>query len=251
MALIHSLEETGNKLFKYRGQIPLILFLIGLPFIYFNDEINIYVLSREKLYWTLTAICILFSFYGQYIRAVAIGTSAKHTSGRNTKEQVADSLNTTGIYSTVRHPLYLGNYFMWLGIFCYTFNPYFIVIASLLFWIYYERIMFAEERFLEGKFGNDYLEWSKKVPAFIPSSKNKIKNQIPFSMKTILRREYSGVTAVIISFVFIDIIRDFSLMGEFKVNYWYLGVIGGGLMISLVLRTLKHHTSLLNEEDRS
>jgi protein-S-isoprenylcysteine O-methyltransferase Ste14 len=251
MALIHSLQENGNKLFKYRGQMPLILFLIGIPFIYFNDEINIYILSRENLYWVITVICILLSFYGQYVRAVAIGTSAKHTSGRNTKEQVADSLNTTGIYSRVRHPLYLGNYFMWLGIFCYTFNPYFIVISSLLFWIYYERIMFAEERFLEGKFGDSYLEWSKKVPAFIPSSKNKIKSEIPFSMKTILRREYSGVTAVFISFVFIDLLRDYSLRGSFKVNYWSLGVLAFGLLISLVLRTLKHHTQLLSETDRS
>lgn len=251
MALIHSLEETGNKLFKYRGQMPLILFLIGIPFIYFNDEINIYILSREKLYWILTGICIALSFYGQYVRAVAIGTSAKNTSGRNTKEQVAESLNTKGIYSTVRHPLYLGNYFMWLGIFCYSFNPYFVVIASLLFWIYYERIMFAEERFLEGKFGESYLNWSKKIPAFIPSRKNYIKSDIKFSMKTILRREYSGVTATIISFIFIDIIRDISLTKKFELNYWYLGVLGFGLMISLVLRTLKHHTSVLNEDDRS
>lgn len=251
MALIHSFEDTGNKLFKYRGQIPLLLFVLGIPFIYFNDEINIYILSREKLYWILTSICILLSFYGQYIRAVAIGTSAKHTSGRNTKEQVADSLNTTGIYSTCRHPLYLGNFFMWFGIFCYSFNPYFVVISSLLFWVYYERIMFAEERFLEKKFGESYVAWSKKVPAFFQSNKNKIKNNIPFSMKTILRREYSGVTATIISFIFIDIIRDYALSGKFELNYWYLGIIGFGLLLSLVLRTLKHSTNILNEDDRS
>ena len=69
----------------------------------------------------------------------------------------------------LRHPLYLGNYFIWLGVAVATFNIYFIVIMSLIFWIYYERIMFAEERFLERKFGNDYLNWSNALPAFIPS----------------------------------------------------------------------------------
>ena len=34
----------------------------------------------------------------------------KNTSGRNTHDQVADSLNTSGIYSIVRHPLYVGNF---------------------------------------------------------------------------------------------------------------------------------------------
>lgn len=60
--------------------------------------------------------CIAVSLFGLLIRAVTIGFTPKGTSGRNTKEgQVAEVLNTKGIYSVVRHPLYLGNYFMWLG----------------------------------------------------------------------------------------------------------------------------------------
>ena len=80
-------------------------------------------------------------------------------------------LNLTGIYATVRHPLYLGNFLIWIGISTYVFNPLFIVIISLIFWLYYERIMFAEERFLERKFKDDYLNWSIGVPAFVPSFK--------------------------------------------------------------------------------
>ena len=64
--------------------------------------------------------------------AIAIGTSNKHTSGRSTKEQVADALNTKGIYSTVRHPLYLGNYFMWIGIVMFTYNIWFVLVVSFM-----------------------------------------------------------------------------------------------------------------------
>ena len=186
MALVHSFEKNGNILFKYRGQIPVILFLMSIPTVYFTD----YKLfnSNHTLDLILFITCILFSFSGQVIRAIAIGTSSKHTSGRNTKEQVADALNTKGIYSTVRHPLYLGNYFMWIGIVMFTYNIWFVLLVSLLFWLFYERIMFAEERFLERKFGQDYVDWSMKVPPFWPSMKNHIKTEIPFSMKTILRR---------------------------------------------------------------
>lgn len=249
MALVHSFEKTGNTLFKYRGQIPVILFFLSIPAIYFTDYE--FLNSNENLDLILLITCAVFSFSGQVIRAIAIGTSNKNTSGRNTKEQVAEALNTKGIYSTVRHPLYLGNYFMWIGIVMYTYNIWFVLTVSLLFWVFYERIMFAEERFLERKFGQDYIDWSMKVPPFWPSMKNHIKTDIPFSMKTILRREYSGITATIISFVFVAFLRDWFTTGEAHFKMVYGIVIGVGLLISFILRTLKHNTKLLFEEDRS
>jgi protein-S-isoprenylcysteine O-methyltransferase Ste14 len=249
MALIHSFEKNGNKLFKFRGQIPVILFLLAIPAIYFTDYSDYLVNEKCQLFLLITSV--LISILGQVIRAIAIGTSNKHTSGRNTKEQVAEALNTTGIYSTLRHPLYLGNYFMWIGIVIYVGNIYFFLVVSLLFWLYYERIMFAEERFLERKFGQSYVDWSLKVPAFVPSFKNYVKNEIPFSMKTILRREYSGITATIISFVFVDVLRNSFINKTFVWTLNQTYIVIGALLISLILRSLKHYTSLLNEEDRS
>ncbi len=249
MALVHSFEKSGNVLFKYRGQIPVVLFLMAIPAIYFTNYE--WLMNNEPLRITLLITCAVFSLVGQIVRAVAIGTSNKNTSGRNTKEQVAEALNTTGIYSTVRHPLYLGNFFMWIGIVMYTYNPWFILLVCLLFWLYYERIMFAEERFLERKFGESYVNWSLKVPAFWPSYKNKVANNIPFSMKTILRREYSGVTATIIGFLFVAYLREWHYYGTPPMKISYVIVLGIALLITLVLRTLKHHSKALYEEDRS
>lgn len=249
MALVHSFEENGNFLFRYRGQIPALLFLASIPVIYFTDYDWLKSEDVNQFIWLI--IAALVSFSGQVVRAIAIGTANKHTSGRNTKEQVAEALNTKGIYSTVRHPLYLGNYLMWIGIVIYVLNPWYVIVVTLLFWLYYERIMFAEERFLERKFGEDYIRWSKSVPAFIPSMKNYKKSEIPFSMKTILRREYSGISATIIGFLFVEILRDYKLNDGFENNPNYWIVLGVALGISLVLRTLKHHTKVLHEEDRS
>jgi len=250
MALVHSFETSGNKLFKYRGQIPVVLFLMAIPVVYFTDYKC--VDENPMLDWGLLITCALISFSGQVIRSIAIGTANKHTSGRNTKEgQVAEALNTKGIYSTVRHPLYLGNYLMWIGIVAYTYNIYFVIIVSLLFWIYYERIMFAEERFLERKFGDNYVNWSLKVPAFIPSFKNKVKSEIPFSFKTTLRREYSGITATILGFVFVDFLRVWFTSGEPQWRKEHLIVLIVAFGITLLLRSLKHYTKVLHEADRS
>ena len=249
MALIHTLEKNGNILFKYRGQIPVVLFLLSIPTVYFTDYQ--FLEGNDELSCILLITCIVVSLAGQVIRAIAIGTSNKNTSGRNTKEQVAEALNTKGIYSTVRHPLYLGNYFMWIGIVMFTFNIWFVLTVSLFFWLYYERIMFAEERFLEKKFGQPYLDWSLKVPAFWPSMKNHIKTEIPFSLKTILRREYSGITATILGFVFVDFLRDWFIAGEVQCKMKHGIVVLIALLISLILRSLKHYTKVLYEEDRS
>jgi protein-S-isoprenylcysteine O-methyltransferase Ste14 len=249
MALVHSFEKNGNKLFRYRGQIPVILFLMAIPVIYFTDVTEI--MDDEDLYCIFTGIAIGLSLIGQIIRAIAIGTSNKNTSGRNRDEQVADALNTKGIYSTVRHPLYLGNYFMWIGIVAFTFNIWFFIVVSLMFWIYYERIMFAEERFLERKFGNAYVDWSNGVPAFFPSFKNYKKGDIPFSMKTIMRREYSGITATMLGFIFVAYLREYFTTEEWPTSMNYVYWTVGALLISLIFRTLKKSTKLLYEEDRS
>ena len=245
MALINEIEKQGNFLFKYRGQFPIVLFILAIPFIYFTDSVN---LSTANNY---TFLAVVLSIVGFLIRAYTIGTTPRGTSGRNTKEQVAEVLNSTGIYSTVRHPLYLGNYFMWLGIVVFTFNWYFVFVVSLLYWVYYERIMFAEERFLERKFGQDYLDWAGQLPAFIPKFSQFTKSHIPFSILSVLRREYSGVLATVIGFVFVELVRNFFQEKDILIPKmgWYILAIT--VVLSLILRTLKRNTSLLDEEGRS
>lgn len=245
MSLVNSWEEQGNFLFKYRGQFPVLLFLLAVPFLFLTDMVN----ETDKIIWN--SVSVFVSIIGFLIRFYTIGTTPKGTSGRNTKQQIADYLNSTGIYSMVRHPLYLGNYLIWIGIAIFTYNIYFIVIVSLLFWLYYERIMFAEERFLEKKFGEKYITWSNGIPAFIPSFKNYTKTTFPLSFKSILRREYAGILATVIGFSFIDVIRIYvetNILNFTPVVLWVLII---SLVLVFVLRSLKHYTNILTEKDRS
>ena len=104
---------------------------------------------------TGAALSIL-STLGLALRAAVVGRTPHRTSGRNTLEQVADSLNTTGMYSLVRHPLYLGNFVGWLGVALFPRDPVVLLGSVLAYAIYYERIMMAEERFLRGRFGGAF-----------------------------------------------------------------------------------------------
>ena len=99
---------------------------------------------------------------------------------RNTHGQKAEELNTTGVYSIVRHPLYVGNYLIGLGVTLVWLNWWVPVVYTLCFWVYYERIMVAEERFLEQKFGDSFRQWAASTPAFVPRSLDGGARHYPF-----------------------------------------------------------------------
>src|SRR5690242_16211615 len=168
MALQEELEKQGQWLFKHRGKIPLVILLIG-TILYLRTEAypETFVLENTPYEPYYESLCLLVSLFGLVIRIYTVGHTPKNTSGRNTDEgQVAEVLNTTGSYSMVRHPLYLGNFFMWLGPAMLTGQFWFIIAFCFFYWIYYERIMFAEEQFLRNKFQGQFTEWAQRVPAF-------------------------------------------------------------------------------------
>ena len=245
MSLLHSFETSGNFLFKYRGQIPVFIFLVGLPFIYFADYK--YFIANPWIEPFLAVGGVFVSLSGIFIRSYTIGTTPKGTSGRNTQKQIAESLNTKGIYSIVRHPLYVGNYLMWAGLLVFAGNIAYFLVASFMYWIYYERIMYAEERFLEKKFGQSFVDWSMKVSAFIPAFSKFEKGVMRFSFKAVLRREYSGFFAMALCFMVVDLLRYYLI--HHAIDWMRISVFVAVffLLIMLLLRTLKHHTQLLND----
>ena len=158
----------GEFLFKYRGQIPVLLFLLVIPFIYKTD----YTLFSESIIQKNNIISIIIICFGILIRFYTVGKTPAGTSGRNRQKQIAKKLNTQGIYSITRNPLYFANYMIWLGISVYSLNTSFTIIISFFFFIYYGQIIKTEENYLLKKFDNKFLKWKNKTPKFFPSFKN-------------------------------------------------------------------------------
>jgi len=207
MDLKNQFEKQGIWLFKWRSYLPLLL----LPLLIFGlYKPTPSVEYKESFLNELSEmLSYVVSFSGFLIRCLIVGSIPEGTSGRNRSKQIAKSLNTTGIYSLVRNPLYLGNYLMFLGVFLFAYTGWGVLIFSLLFWLYYERIIFAEEEFLKNKFGNVFTEWAEKTPAFIPSFKNWQPSSLEFSIKNVLKREYSGFFGLVVTFTLIEVIEDY------------------------------------------
>lgn len=240
MALQEELKTQGDFLFRYRSFLPIIILGIGLAVFvhseYQRAEVPDTWISRSYDY-----LCLAVSLSGLFIRVVTVGHTPGKTSGRNTKSgQVAEELNTTGIYSTVRHPLYLGNFFMWLGVGMLTQNVWFIVAFILFYAFYYERIMYAEEAFLRKKFGQVYLDWAENFPAIIPSFKRHVKAKYPFNMKKVINGEKNGVWAVFVLFWIFNMTGAYIASGilEIELTFWLYGALISTL-IYLVLKIMK------------
>lgn len=253
MALIEEFNKQGNYLFRRRSYIPGLI--LAYSFFYISDVTYWGGTYHSNLFYTLG--CLLVSLLGQFLRAWTIGHTPENTSGRNTEWQVADTINTTGIYSLIRHPLYLGNFFIYLGVALILKSLLFTLVFILFFCIYYERIMFAEETFLRGKFGEEYLAWANKTPAVLPNFKNYKSAELPFSLKNVLKREYSGIFGIIFIFSFMDILTlYFNEKGRFYESFFsglrmeHLVFLAFGIAFYIILRFLVKATKLLEVDGR-
>jgi Phospholipid methyltransferase len=193
---------------------------------------------------------MVVSFLGLVLRVIIVGHAPIGTSGRNTREQAANTLTTTGMYSIVRHPLYLANYIIIIG-FVMEFHVWWLVLlTTCIYALYYERIMLAEEAFLRARFGEVFEEWAAVTPAFIPQFRNWEPSRVPFCWRTVLQREYNAFFLIIAVFFLLDLIGDSITERRFKVDPIWFAILVGGFVIFATLRTLKKRTQLLTVEGR-
>jgi protein-S-isoprenylcysteine O-methyltransferase Ste14 len=245
MALVHEFENSGNWLFKRRSWLPVFMILAGIMMMYLGNRQAILFDMRDEL------IFLSVSIFGQIIRILTVGFTPKNTSGRNTiNGQLADELNVSGIYSIVRHPLYLGNFFMWLGPVLFMRSVGVTLVFVLIYWLYYERIMFAEEQFLRKKFGDIYDKWSDKVSPFIPWSFKYVAPKLPFSVRNVLKREYNSFVNIFTIFIILDLFRNYFLSERIYLTGMWIGLFAGAGVIWLTIRTIHKRTRWLEVEGR-
>jgi len=242
MTLREEFEHTGNWFFRWRSYLPLtviIIYLLALrDYEYLGNN------KQTENLWRV--FCLIVSFIGLFIRIFTIGCLPEGTSGRNTKEQIAETLNTKGMYSIVRNPLYLGNFFMMLGVALFVHIWWLTLIFILVFLLYYERIIIAEEAYLEKKFENVYLDWVNKTPVFIPKLGQYQKMNTPFSLKKILRQEYHSFFALIFVMFVLENTCSLYVESELKFDFMWAVLLGLGFIIWAILRVLTKYTKILS-----
>ena len=138
------------------------------------DRLRYNELSRQGLGLLLLWVCAWFSEPAGETRIVAgfliaaIGQIWRiYAAGVIYKNK---KLASTGAYSLVRHPVYLG-YFLILGGFTLACaNPWVVALVAFFFLFYYPAAIRYEDYKLEEIFGDEWREWSRGRAAMLPTS---------------------------------------------------------------------------------
>ena len=202
---MNEMVRQGRWLFRWRSYLPLLLLPLAASLLPQSDWMSEAFGPRLAGLWDY--FCLGLALIGLGIRIFTVGCVPAGTSRRSTREQSAASLNTSGMYSLLRHPLYFGNLFIFLGFVLLFRSVPFALLSAVLYYLYYKRIMAAEEDFLGRQHGQAYRDWAARTPAMVPRLQNWRRPALPFSWRSALRREFHGLLLIGAGFLLIEIFR--------------------------------------------
>lgn len=116
----------------------------------------LFVLTQLEPAWFLPGLAISVS--GEALQVWCLGTI------RTRKE-----LTMTGPYLFVRNPMYIGRFFLILGVLVMTGNPLLIAIYVVLYYFYMVNRVKREEKVLSEYFGEPYARYCTDVPPYLPT----------------------------------------------------------------------------------
>lgn len=150
----------------------------------------------------------------------------------------------------VRHPLYVANYLIFFGLLLFTQDLWLVLAGSLAYWMHYERIIYAEEAFLDRKFGALFSEWARSTPALLPDVRRWVPPRLPFSVRSVVAREHSTLLTITATLAAVELL-DAVLQREAPLlDPGWLILLASATTLSLAVRTIKRKTRWLRHDGR-
>ncbi|KXN86427.1 Protein-S-isoprenylcysteine O-methyltransferase [Leucoagaricus sp. SymC.cos] len=131
--------------------------------------ITLYLKPKAKCFAHISQLGILMTFCGQILRSLAmINASTNFSHAVAFEKRSNHRLVTDGIYAWFRHPSYAGFFYWALGTQLVLQNPISFILYSILLWRFFYYRTRAEERALVKFFGQDYVDYRRRVGTKIP-----------------------------------------------------------------------------------
>jgi protein-S-isoprenylcysteine O-methyltransferase Ste14 len=201
--------KLGSFFFRYRNAIGPLVFLVAMA-----AGTPTYPLGRPDLNLVLDVAGIVVALLGQAMRIITIGYEYIERGGRN-RQVYASKLVQGGVFSHCRNPLYLGNILLAVGISMVVHSLVFYLAVLPLVGLVYISIVSAEEDFLRGKFGNEYVDYCRRVNRWIPRWKGWTQSiaNMEFNWRRVLVKEYNTLFVVALALVVVKIFSDYQVQG--------------------------------------
>jgi membrane-associated PAP2 superfamily phosphatase/protein-S-isoprenylcysteine O-methyltransferase Ste14 len=117
--------------------------------------------------------------------------------------------DTTGLYSLVRHPLALGNFFIWTGLALFARSWPTAIGGMLVAAILCRRGMAQHDAWLAAQPGAWLQAWRRATPAVLPRWSSWQQPATGFSWRSVLDRESATLFATVAAFVLLEIAGEF------------------------------------------
>ncbi|WP_120715693.1 methyltransferase family protein [Tsuneonella amylolytica] len=183
----HELARSGKRLFFIRGTYIYTVIAIAVLIAYLTRDMGPFANEAGDRAWFWLSLAVASA--GALIRVFTSGWAALGTSGRAKVAAEASELNTTGPYSLVRNPLYVGRIVNFTGLAMLSGSWVWGALVFLIATLIYERISTYEEEFLRGKFGEAHARWAESVPSLLPRLHGWVSPKYPFWWKRMIWRE--------------------------------------------------------------
>lgn len=128
-----------------------------------------YIYPGMKTIWWFSLLGLTLCLLGETLRKAAMLTarvSFTHTVQNERKPN--HKLITSGVYSWARHPSYVGWFYWAIGTQIILVNPVCILVYTLASWKFFHDRIIIEEVTLLSFFGEEYMEYQRKVPSGLP-----------------------------------------------------------------------------------
>jgi protein-S-isoprenylcysteine O-methyltransferase Ste14 len=241
MRLLDQFVRDGERLFRWRSHFPLVLvpvFVAGVL-----TTVPPFSTRAAERIWEGVSVAVALAGLG--LRVWSVGSAPSGTSERSTVNPRASELRRTGPYSLVRHPLYVANGLMALGLSLVPGAWYLPIVLVLAAFLYYERIAAGEEAFLAERFGGEFDAWSSRVPACRPSLAAYEPSAIPFSWRKVLRHEFHGLLVIAAGTFVLDAAQESLRARRWAVDTPWLWFFAASAVLFVVFAALKRGTHLL------
>lgn len=226
-----ALDFAGKVIFRLRSIAPVAVVLLVVPLTWRSHATP--GPADALLNWVGLALAV----FGQIIRMVTIASVPKNTSLQSRTMQAA-SLNTTGPYAVVRHPLYLGNYFITVGILCIANEPWAWALGAAYLVGSQWLIARTEDALLREKFGAEFEAWSKEVHSIVPRLSHLKGVTGPFEWKRTVQREINVIGAWGSGATLLLLWETFARGGLTRERWWTFVAVQVALLVVLAVNKL-------------
>ncbi|XP_059168388.1 protein-S-isoprenylcysteine O-methyltransferase-like [Physella acuta] len=128
-----------------------------------------YLFPELKELWWVSVLGATLTIGGEMLRKSSMFTARTNFNHhiQHTKQD-GHTLVTRGVYRLFRHPSYVG-WFAWsIGTQIMLCNPICLIGYTIVSWKFFNERIHEEEIYLLNFFGEDYLDYQKRVPTGIP-----------------------------------------------------------------------------------